>query len=197
VSVCSLCAYQLQPMPHIPKLHSARNMQRFRPALLRFRQAASSVSYARAAKAPAATESKPKAPSSDVTLSSLVGIVAKQCNYEEDDVKDVTQALLSTITQSVAEGKNVKLQGAHWITLEWILLPEIVLPVDLSEFRSSIGNPLSDYLPENRTAGTESSALRYQHIKQCRLRHLQASGDFSSHRPQPFHWRTVADCSVS
>ena len=38
-------------------------------------------------------------------------MVATELNYEADDVKTVTDALLNTIVQNVAAGKNVKLQG--------------------------------------------------------------------------------------
>lgn len=86
-------------------------MQRFRPAVLSFHHAASSASYARAARAGAATESKPKAADEALTLTSLVKMVSKECNYETEDVKLVTDAVLSTIVAQVAAGKPVKLQG--------------------------------------------------------------------------------------
>ena len=89
----------------------ASKMQRFRPAALSFRRAASSGQnwYARAAKV-GATQSKPKSDDS-LSLSGMVKMVATELNYEADDVKTVTDALLNTIVQNVAAGKNVKLQG--------------------------------------------------------------------------------------
>ena len=78
--------------------------------MLSFHHAASSASYARAARAGATTQSKPKADDT-VSLSGLVKMVSKELNYEADDVKTVTDALLSTIVEQVSAGNSVRLQG--------------------------------------------------------------------------------------